>query len=137
MVLAYCRECAYVRNAAFEPELMVYDSTMDTNLHHSPMFQKFSADLVAHLTDRFALPGKRVLDIGCGQGEFLRELCAHAGCEGAGYDAMCAGVTGPVRRGLTRRARSTRGSPARVRRVHQPALVRALGRPVRVPGGRA
>lgn len=95
MVLAYCRECAYVRNAAFEPELMVYDSMMDTNLHHSPMFQKFSADLVAHLTDRFALPGKRVLDIGCGQGEFLRELCAHAGCEGVGYDAMYAGVTGP------------------------------------------
>src|SRR5690606_21135552 len=95
MVLAYCRECAYVRNAAFEPELMVYDSTMDTNLHHSPMFQKFSADLVAHLTDRFALAGKQVLDIGCGQGEFLRELCAHAGCKGVGYDAMYAGVTGP------------------------------------------
>jgi SAM-dependent methyltransferase len=96
MELAYCRSCAYVRNLAFQPELMTYDSTMDTNLHHSPAFQKFSAELVAHLTDRFGLRGgTRVLDIGCGQGEFLRELCQHAGCAGVGYDAMYAGATGP------------------------------------------
>jgi hypothetical protein len=95
MVLGYCPSCAYVRNLAFEPDLMVYDSTMDTNLHHSPSFQKFSAELVAHLTDRFGLAGAQVLDIGCGQGEFLRELCRHAGSTGVGYDAMYAGPTGP------------------------------------------
>lgn len=95
MVLACCSTCAYVRNVAFEPELMVYDSTMDTNLHHSPAFQKFSAELVDHLTKRFSLAGSRVLDIGCGQGEFLRELCGHAGCTGDGYDAMYAGEPGP------------------------------------------
>jgi SAM-dependent methyltransferase len=95
MVLAYCPSCAYVRNVAFDPELMVYDTTMDTNLHHSPAFQAFSADLVKHLADRFRLGGKRVLDVGCGQGEFLRELCHTAGCTGTGYDAMYAGAEGP------------------------------------------
>jgi hypothetical protein len=95
MTLAYCGACAYVRNVAFEPALMVYDRTMDTNLHHSPAFQRFSAELVAHLSERFALAGKRVLDIGCGQGEFLRELCGHGGCTGVGYDAMYAGPEGP------------------------------------------
>lgn len=94
MVLAVCRNCAYVRNVAFQPELMVYDRTMDTNLHHSPAFQQFTAELVAHLTGRFGLAGKQVLDIGCGQGEFLRELCAHASCKGIGYDAMYAGRVG-------------------------------------------
>src|SRR5690606_2991834 len=34
-------------------------------------------------------------DIGCGQGEFLRELCHHAGCTGVGGGAMYAGPTGP------------------------------------------
>jgi SAM-dependent methyltransferase len=93
-VLAYCPSCAYVRNVAFDPSILVYDTTMDTNLHHSPSFQAFSAELVKHLADRYALAGKRVLDVGCGQGEFLRELCHTAGCTGTGYDAMYAGSDG-------------------------------------------
>ncbi len=95
MVLGYCPSCAYVRNLAFDPTALVYDTTMDTNLHHSPAFQAFSADLVKHLVDRYPLAGATVLDIGCGQGEFLRELCHVAGCRGYGYDAMYAGPTGP------------------------------------------
>jgi SAM-dependent methyltransferase len=94
MVLAYCPSCAYVRNVAFDPSIMVYDTTMDTNLHHSPAFQAFSADVVKHLVDRYQLAGRRVLDVGCGQGEFLRELCHTAGCSGTGYDAMYAGPEG-------------------------------------------
>jgi Methyltransferase domain/C-methyltransferase C-terminal domain len=95
MTLGYCDRCAYVRNIAFDPDALVYDTTMDTNLHHSPAFQSFSADLVRSLAARFDLAGKVILDIGCGQGEFLRELCHDAGATGFGYDAMYAGVEGP------------------------------------------
>jgi SAM-dependent methyltransferase len=101
MVLAHCPNCAYVRNIAFDPSVMIYDTTMDTNLHHSAAFQSFSADLVKHLVARYLVPGARVLDVGCGQGEFLRELCHVAGCEGHGYDAMYAGTTGPDASGAT------------------------------------
>jgi SAM-dependent methyltransferase len=101
MVLGYCPECAYVRNLAFDPALLVYDTTMDTNLHHSPAFREFSADLVKHLAQRYRLEGRRVLDIGCGQGEFLRELCRAAGCTGIGYDAMYAGPEGADESGAT------------------------------------
>lgn len=99
--LAYCPSCAYVRNLAFDPSVMVYDTTMDTNLHHSPAFQAFSAELVKHLADRYQLAGARVLDIGCGQGEFLREMCHATGCSGVGYDAMYAGPVGPDASGAT------------------------------------
>ncbi|MFY1687603.1 methyltransferase domain-containing protein [Plantactinospora sp. WMMB782] len=95
MWLAYCPECGYVRNLAFDPAVLVYDTTMDTNLHHSPAFGVFSAELVKHLAGRFPLRGGTVLDVGCGQGEFLRELCHVAGCRGVGYDAMYAGPPGP------------------------------------------
>jgi 2-polyprenyl-3-methyl-5-hydroxy-6-metoxy-1,4-benzoquinol methylase len=94
MRLAYCPRCAYVRNIAFDPAVMVYDTTMDTNLHHSPAFQAFSAQLVESLTERYDLAGKRIVDIGCGQGEFLRELCEKGNCTGVGYDAMYAGPEG-------------------------------------------
>jgi hypothetical protein len=95
MRLAYCPACAYVRNIAFQADRLVYDTTMDTNLHHSPAFQNFSAELVHSLAERYDLAGRTVLDIGCGQGEFLRELCQVAGARGYGYDAMYAGPPGP------------------------------------------
>ena len=59
MAMAYCPSCAYVRNVAFDPAVLVYDTTMDTNLHHSPAFQSFSAELVEHLGDRYRLRGAR------------------------------------------------------------------------------
>jgi hypothetical protein len=100
MRLAFCPSCAYVRNVAFDPAVMTYDTTMDTNLHHSPAFQRFSADLVAHLGRRYDLAGARVLDIGCAQGDFLRELCHLTGSSGVGYDAMYAGPQGPTGSGV-------------------------------------
>ncbi|MDP9797356.1 SAM-dependent methyltransferase [Catenuloplanes nepalensis] len=95
MTLAACPNCGYVRNVAFDPAVMVYDTTMDTNLHHSPAFAAFSAELCERLADRYDLRGKRILDVGCGQGEFLRELCQVSGASGHGFDAMYAGSTGP------------------------------------------
>lgn len=101
MTLGYCVNCAYVRNLAFDPRVMVYDTTMDTNLHHSAAFRSFSTELVNGLVERHDLKGKRILDIGCGQGEFLRELCEHAEAIGIGYDAMYAGPEGRDPSGAT------------------------------------
>ncbi|NUR70146.1 MAG: methyltransferase domain-containing protein [Hamadaea sp.] len=94
MLLGYCENCAYVRNLGFDPQIMVYDTTMDTNLHHSAAFRSFSTDLVEGLAERHELAGRRILDIGCGQGEFLRELCEHTGATGFGFDPMYAGTPG-------------------------------------------
>ncbi|GAA1376071.1 class I SAM-dependent methyltransferase [Catellatospora chokoriensis] len=101
MHLGRCPACGYVRNLAFDPALLVYDPTMDTNLHFSAAFAKYSTELVHHLADRYQLAGRHVLDVGCGQGEFLRELCGHAPCTGSGYDAMYAGPEGPDPSGAT------------------------------------
>jgi len=93
VTLGYCPGCAYVRNLRFDPQLVVYDTTMDMNLHHSPAFQQLTADLTARLAARLPLPGARVLDLGCAQGELLRELCRRTGCTGTGWDPA---YTGPV-----------------------------------------
>jgi hypothetical protein len=94
MALGYCPECAYVRNLAFDPELVVYDASMDMNLHHSPAFRQLTADLAARLGERFPA-GARVLDLGCAQGDLLRELCRATGWAGTGWDPAYTGPTGP------------------------------------------
>lgn len=94
VVLGYCPECAYVRNVAFDESLVDPTAPTDMNLYHSATFRAFSAALVGQLAARLPLPGRRVLEVGCAQGEFLRQLCQVAGCTGIGYDASYAGPPG-------------------------------------------
>lgn len=106
VVLGYCPECAYVRNLAFDESLIDPAAPTDMNLYHSATFRAFCTQLIAELSARHAVAGRRVLEIGSAQGEFLRELCEVGRCTGVGYDPSYAGVEGPdpsgadLRRGM-------------------------------------
>ena len=111
MALSYCPSCAYVRNVAFEPELLHYDTTMDTNLHHSPAFQSFSAELVKHLAERYPLRGKRRCSTSAaGRASSCASCATSRARAGVGYDAMYAG---PGRSGSVRRRVPQWTRPAR------------------------
>jgi Methyltransferase domain/C-methyltransferase C-terminal domain len=99
VVLGYCPRCAYVRNVVFDEQLTDPTAPTDMNLYHSPTFREFCSRLIADLSARLPLRGKRILEVGCAQGEFLRELCVVAGCTGIGYDASYTGPVGPDRSG--------------------------------------
>jgi SAM-dependent methyltransferase len=84
-------------NVAFEPERMAYSPTYENSLHFSPRFRAYADQLADRLVDKHALRGKHVVEIGCGQGEFL-ELLARKGenhCVGfdPSYDADRATTT--------------------------------------------
>jgi hypothetical protein len=95
VVLGYCPRCAYVRNLAFDESLIDPAAPTDMNLAHSATFRAFCSALIGELAGRIPLAGRRVLEIGSAQGEFLRELCQVAGCTGVGYDASYLGPEGP------------------------------------------
>ena len=85
--LAVCGRCALVFNSAFHASLTTYDAAYENSLHCSPRFQQYADELVARLGRRFDLRGKLVVEIGCGKGEFLRQLCRETGARGLGIDA--------------------------------------------------
>jgi SAM-dependent methyltransferase len=89
--LAQCPACAHLVNTAFDSELMTYGGQYDNSLHHSATFADYATALVKHLTAAYQLAGRTVLELGCGNGEFLRELCVHAGARGFGYDESYVG----------------------------------------------
>lgn len=93
--LAYCPACAHVVNVAFRPELLAYDGSYDNNLHHSPTFRAYATELAHRLHRDYRLAGRSVLELGCGKGDFLRELCRVAGARGTGYDASYEGPEQP------------------------------------------
>lgn len=90
IALAFCKPsgggCGLVFNAAFKPELMTYTGQYENALHFSPHFQKYAAELAASLVERHDLHNKRLVEIGCGDGQFLAMLCRLGPNRGLGFD---------------------------------------------------
>lgn len=84
--LAVCRRCAYIWNAAFEPGRMTYDQAYENSLHFSPRFQDYAEGLADRLIERHSLRNKDVIEIACGQGDFLRLICERGDNRGVGFD---------------------------------------------------
>ena len=84
--LGICRACGHVFNLAFDPKLVRYAEGYENSLHHSPRFQTYAEELAAGLRDRHHLTDSHVVEIACGQGDFLKLVCSEPGCRGTGFD---------------------------------------------------
>ena len=84
--LAFCHSCGFIWNAAFKPTLHDYGDRYEPTQRYSPTFNRFHQTLVDDLINRFDLHDKRVVEIGCGQGEFLQLLCERGNNTGIGFD---------------------------------------------------
>jgi SAM-dependent methyltransferase len=86
--LAYCDSCGFIFNHLFDEAIMGYSTQFEESQHFSGTFNSFAKALAGQVADKCAIAGKHVLEIGCGKGEFLRELCSagDAGTSGLGID---------------------------------------------------
>ncbi|WP_197515144.1 class I SAM-dependent methyltransferase [Mycobacterium sp. 1245805.9] len=84
-----------VYNAAFDPELMNYDSAYQNEQAHSPSF-KSHLDEVAAIVER-NLGTDALVEVGCGKGYFL-ELLQSRGCSVTGFDPTYEGANPAVQR---------------------------------------
>jgi hypothetical protein len=84
--LRFCNGCGHLFNAAFDPERVDYSVDYENSLHYSERFQKYAQSLAEHLIETHGLHGKTVIEIACGQGDFLELLCSLGGNRGIGFD---------------------------------------------------
>ncbi len=96
--LGLCEGCGFIWNLAFDPSLVDYDGDYENSLHHSVAFEAYAEALAERLVERYDLRGRHVVELGCGQGDFLRRLCAAGGNTGTGFDPSYVGPErdGPV-----------------------------------------
>ncbi len=87
IVLAFCPACGHVANRLFDPALTEYTQAYENSLHFSPRFQDYAHSLAADLVERHDLRGRELVEIGAGQGDFLRLLCDLGDNRGIGFDA--------------------------------------------------
>jgi hypothetical protein len=100
IVLGLCGGCGLVTNVAFDASLLTYGEGYENPLHFSNVFREYASDLAAELIRRFDLAGKTVIEIGCGDGDFLRLLCFRGASRGIGFDPSYSGpadTDGPIR----------------------------------------
>ena len=85
--LAVCHGCGLIFNRLFDPSVVAYSPQFEESQHFSGTFNAFARELAADIAVRCGLSAEsHVVEIGCGKGEFLAELCRIAGCEGTGID---------------------------------------------------
>jgi len=83
--LNYCLDCGHIVNSSFDESRVKYDGHFENTLTFSPHFRRYADATADRLINRYGLTGKRIVEIGCGNGEFLHLLC-NPGNRGEGYD---------------------------------------------------
>ncbi len=99
IALRFCTACGFVWNAAFDPALMRYEEDYESTQAVSPTFNRFHEGLARQLIGRFDLRGKDIVEIGCGQGEFITMLAELGGNRGFGFDQVIRRMA--AKRGVT------------------------------------
>lgn len=84
--VAFCSDCGFAFNSIFDETVMGYSTNFEESQHFSGTFNSFAKELARDIARKADLKGKHVLEIGCGKGEFLLELCALEDSTGLGID---------------------------------------------------
>lgn len=91
LALVQCANCGLVFNAEFDPNAIPYDERYENRQCFSPAFHQHLEELAQGLIERHGLRGGRILEVGCGKGDFLRLICGAASAHGVGFDTTYEG----------------------------------------------
>jgi len=86
VALGFCHKCGFIANVVYDPSLQDYSSEYESTQAFSATFNNFHQNLANYLIDRYHLHNKDIIEIGCGQGEFLTLLCEFGNNRGVGFD---------------------------------------------------
>jgi SAM-dependent methyltransferase len=89
--LAHCRACGFITNIGYDASMLEYSPRYEATQSYSPTFDAFARRLAARLVTEYDLHDKDVIEIGCGQGEFLKMICELGGNRGVGFDPVYVG----------------------------------------------
>lgn len=85
--ICHCGTCDFIWNAAFDPDRLSYHHAYDNTQTFSPVFTDHIASVVSFLVGECGVRNSRIIEVGCGKGEFLRRLVeADPGNIGSGFD---------------------------------------------------
>jgi len=95
LALVVCVECGFIFNRAFDSRKIMYGADYENTQACSPSFNEYLDELVHHMISERNVRNCDVVEVGCGNGFFLRKLVTYegAGNRGYGFDPS---YTGPA-----------------------------------------
>ncbi|REK19797.1 MAG: methyltransferase domain-containing protein [Actinobacteria bacterium] len=84
--MAFCRTCGFIQNDSFDEKMTEYSDRYEETQAFSKRFVEFARGVATDWVDRHDLRGKRVIEIGCGKGEFLTYMADAGIGSGIGID---------------------------------------------------
>lgn len=101
--LSACGGCGFVTNTVFDTKWSAYDPEYEDQQSFSPTFNSFADSLALQTIDRYDLLGKRMVEVGCSKGDFMRLMAERGGLECVGIDpSVLPGRVPQPRRGSMR-----------------------------------
>lgn len=88
LALLACPACGFVYNGDFDANNIIYNQAYDNCQLHSSYFNNYVNSLVHRLLEEYKIRNSRIVEIGCGQGDFLKKIVERSeyGNYGFGFD---------------------------------------------------
>ena len=83
--LVVCRECGFIFNQTFDFSKLKYGNLYDNTQDLSPLFEQHLKDIVQKLINNKNIKNCKIVEVGCGQGSFLRRLVENEEWNNVGY----------------------------------------------------
>lgn len=84
--LVQCLSCGFMWNTQFDEALVEYSDASEESQNYSNFYTSYMQKEIAGLVEKEKIRGKTILEIGCGKGDFLAQICALGNNTGIGYD---------------------------------------------------
>jgi SAM-dependent methyltransferase len=93
--LVLCKNCEFIFNRRFDSSIMNYRDNYDNTQCFSNYFDNYLEEIIKYLLNEKKINNNKILEIGCGKGQFLKKLISYTkfNNEGFGLDPTYMGPT--------------------------------------------
>ncbi len=86
IVLTFCNACGFIFNSTFDTSIDYFTQGYEDQQGFSPTFMRFLSGVSERFIDCYHMRNRKVVEIGCGKGDYLRLFCKLGGNRGFGID---------------------------------------------------
>jgi SAM-dependent methyltransferase len=86
-----CNNCTFIFNSEFDESKLEYGEFYDNTQDFSQLFIEYVDDEIEYLINRFRIYESRIVEVGCGKGNFLVKLAQKSNSFGYGFDPSYVG----------------------------------------------